>query len=332
MGYAPIRRLTWVPLIGLFAFQVPVGAGASDAEAATDDEDCRSADTTPFEGLPAADVNRALKEIHAAYAGLPGFVDVYYYPDQDPAFRAAFVRSAPDVAALPATDFDVGIDFWPEEPTVDGPGTTPTAADLLCQGIRPGSLYGPGCTLNFVYTDGAHTYMGTAGHCVSTGQSVIVAGIGNVGTVVFSTGNAGLGNDFALVRISPAFVAFVVPEMCDWGGPTAAFTGATIQGAAVVQTGHGSGVALPVNLPARPKAGVGVTWGATSYMWAGATLPGDSGSPVALKTGEALGTHTHRPFIAPGVAGGTRWDHGLDLAAAAGFTGLSLVTVGWTHP
>lgn len=316
------------------AWSVPAASSPETAAASTPDACNEPQDSAASALMLDATVDRILRQLYETYRGMPGFLDVYYHPDQAVKFRPLFVQSVPAQALLQTVPVEVAFDVAPEQPVPQDPGSLPSTSDVLCTGLRPGSRYNGGCTLNFVYTDGTNTFMGTAGHCIGVGTSVFVPTVGTVGTVVFSTGNAGLGNDFALVQLNAFGAGIVNPEMCNWGGPTGGFAGVNILGQTVVQTGHGSVVGLPnfVHIPPRPRAGVGVSIGATSYMWAGATVPGDSGSPVELQSGLALGTHTHRPLIAPGVAGGTRWDHGLALAAAGGFPGLSLVTVGWVHP
>ena len=69
-----------------------------------------------------------------------------------------------------------------------------------------------GCTLNFVFSDGTSNYIGTAGHCVNNGQTVIaqvatrvdptdtvMATLAAIGTAVGSWNN-GIGKDFALIK------------------------------------------------------------------------------------------------------------------------------------
>lgn len=330
------RWLMGILLLGLTAVAgfpaTPVGSATDDSFARLVAVACAAGHESPSAPLPRASVLATLDELHALYEGLPGFVDVYYWPHEAVPFRPLFVREVPPEASERVATVPVAFDVLPDEPEPQDPGTLPSTNDIVCPGIRPGSRYLPGCTLNFVYRDAANTYLGTAGHCVGVGALITVPTVGTIGQVVFSTGNAGVGNDFALVRVFPQFVAQVSPEMCNWGGPTGAFAGADILGDVVVLTGHGSVVGLPsIHVPPRPKAGVGISWGATSFMWAGATIPGDSGAPTMLQDGQVMGTHTHRPLLAPGVAAGTRWDRGLQLAAAGGFN-VQLVTVGWTHP
>src|ERR671924_1695554 len=87
-----------------------------------------------------------------------------------------------------------------------------------------------GCTMNFIFTDGASKYIGTAGHCAGNGKTVIaqigarvdptdsvIVTLAAIGSVVKSW-NAGIGRDFALVKIDPGFK--VVPGVAGALGPT----------------------------------------------------------------------------------------------------------------
>ena len=104
-----------------------------------------------------------------------------------------------------------------------------------------------GCTMNFVFSDGVSSYIGTAGHCVAGGNTVIaqiatradptntVVTLAAIGTVARSW-NSGIGKDFALVKIDPAFK--VVPGMAGALGPTGVFCGDPV-GQPVMHYGHG---------------------------------------------------------------------------------------------
>ena len=85
-----------------------------------------------------------------------------------------------------------------------------------------------GCTMNFVFTDGLSYYIGTAGHCVAGGRTVIaqiatrvdptntvMVTLAAIGSVVKSW-NQGIGKDFALVKINSGFK--VVPAMAGGSG------------------------------------------------------------------------------------------------------------------
>jgi hypothetical protein len=114
----------------------------------------------------------------------------------------------------------------------------------------------------------------------------------NIGRTVKSIDD-GIGNDFALVEIHPEMVEFVNPSMAHVGGPTGARD--AVFGDPVVHTGHG----LVIGTGGTPRPGL-VTWeGADSgpeadgYGWGGASIFGDSGSPVRHADGVAVGNLTH---------------------------------------
>jgi hypothetical protein len=175
---------------------------------------------------------------------------------------------------------------------------------LAFQGIRPGSwmLFPAGCTLNFVF--GGDGFIGTAGHCAEVGDEVtIVAAPGvlmNIGTTVRSV-DGGIGNDFALIDVSPAMEQFVNPSMAIIAGPTG--QKAPVLGDAILHVGHGlvigtGGTTRPgvVTYPNFPVVSdeFGQNQGDTNaYGWNGAVSPGDSGSGARAVSGEAVGNVTH---------------------------------------
>ena len=173
------------------------------------------------------------------------------------------------------------------------------ASSLAFLGIRPGQLIlltegdtTSLCTSNFVFTNTAGEYfIGTAGHCGRVGAQVTMlylpAGLVDIGTVVQSTGDAGVGNDFALIRIDPALYGDVSPSMAYWGGPTGVYTGS---GPAVVQ--H-AGWGLVVGTGGTPRVGLGLDWGADAWRFAGVITNGDSGSGANVLGGAAAGNITH---------------------------------------
>ena len=180
-----------------------------------------------------------------------------------------------------------------------------------------------GCTMSFVFTDGTSSYIGTAGHCVSTGQTVI-AQIGTrvdptdtvlvtlaaIGTAV-SSWNNGIGKDFALVKINPEFK--VVPGMAGALGPTGVFCGDPV---AQPVMHYGLGYIFFVE-QGDPKFGEVVPdltllvpfTTPNGFNWVGYGLPGDSGSGVMNAAGLAVGDLTHGIGVAglpvPGLSFGT---------------------------
>jgi hypothetical protein len=202
-----------------------------------------------------------------------------------------------------------------------------------------------GCTMNFVFTDGTSNYIGTAGHCASRGKTVIaqvatrvdptdtvLATLAAIGTTVASWNN-GIGKDFALVKINPAFK--VVPGVAGALGPTGTFCGDPV-GQPVMHYGHGyiffveQGYAkfgevipdLSLLVPFTTPDG---------YNWVGYGLPGDSGSEVMNDAGLAVGDLTHGIGVAgvpvPGLSFGTDMKEIFTLIGST----YSLVTVDGRH-
>ncbi len=180
-----------------------------------------------------------------------------------------------------------------------------------------------GCTMNFVFTDGSSYYIGTAGHCVSGGRTVIaqiatrvdptdtvIATLAAIGTVAKSW-NQGIGKDFALVKINSGFN--VVPGVAGALGPTGVFCGDPV-GQPVMHYGHGYiffveqgyakfGEVIPdLTLVFKFTTPNG-------FNWVGYGLPGDSGSEVMNDAGLAVGDLTHGIGVAgvpvPGLNFGT---------------------------
>ncbi|MPZ72521.1 MAG: hypothetical protein GEU74_04715 [Nitriliruptorales bacterium] len=222
-------------------------------------------------------------------------------------------------------------------------------------GIRPGAFLliidsqGIGwCSMAHVFGAPGSYDISTAGHCANTGQAAtVIAAFGNqngvlnpilldFGKFASSTGDGGLGKDWALIDIQSRYQDLVTPTMAFWGGPRGTYTktGATVGvdfpsnslipsvtanpdpflAQAIVHYGHGAGVGTG----GTPRAGSTIHWGATHYMFFGAISPGDSGSGANTLTGdtvganmEAAGIMTHL-WIDPlmrdglGIMGGTR--------------------------
>ena len=199
-----------------------------------------------------------------------------------------------------------------------------------------------GCTMNFVFTDGVSQYIGTAGHCVAGGRDVVMqvmtraspveessvlVTLAKIGTVA-KTWNAGIGRDFALVKIDPGWK--VVPGVAGALGPTGVFCGDPLA-QPVMHYGHGYiffveqghpkfGEVIPdVSLIFKPSA--------EGFNWVGYGLPGDSGSGVMNDVGLAVGDLTHGLAIAgipvPGLSFGTTMQAIFNLIGP----GYSLVTV-----
>lgn len=181
-----------------------------------------------------------------------------------------------------------------------------------------------GCTMNYVFTDGAASYIGTAGHCVDKGGEVVM----QVGTRVDPTDtvfvtlarvgrvskrvNKGIGRDFGLVKIDPQWA--VVPGIAGGLGPTGAFCGDPL-GQPVLHYGHGYVIAVEQGVPKEgeviPDLAPVIKFASesTGYNWVGYGLPGDSGSPVLGTAGLAVGNLTHGLSVSgvpiPGLNFGT---------------------------
>jgi len=174
----------------------------------------------------------------------------------------------------------------------------PAAVALGFIGIRPGELLYlpiPGgftlCSSNFVFHNGPNWAIGTAGHCGSVGQNVFMVFAPKVfkriGYISKSTGDAGIGNDFALISIDPALNKFVSPSMAFWGGPTSAYGGPAVP-SLVLHIGWGAGIGDGL-----PRAGIGTYYSTSKYYFAGAIFEGDSGSGSETGSKAALGNITH---------------------------------------
>jgi hypothetical protein len=178
------------------------------------------------------------------------------------------------------------------------------ALNTECPGIQNpgvsagGCIVAPyGCTANFIFTDGASQYVGTARHCTdNVGQEVTMqvdtTTIAVVGTVAKMTSGEGVpGNDWALIKIDPAVAAKwgVSPAMPVIGGPQGVYTGCGPT--PVFHYGHGYGVAVGQG---KVEGGVATNVYDDGYGWTGFGAPGDSGSGVLTSPGgTAIGDFTH---------------------------------------
>jgi hypothetical protein len=237
-------------------------------------------------------------------------------------------------------------------------GPRPNATQLNCLGTAPpyaGSdgvsltavsagtcMVSPsGCTMNFVFTDGTSSYIGTAGHCAGKGKTVIaqigtrvdptdsvIVMLAAIGSVVRSW-NGGIGRDFALVKINPGFK--VVPGMAGALGPTGAFCGDPV-GQPVMHYGHGYIFFVEQGNPKFGEVVPDLTLlfrfaSPNGFNWVGYGLPGDSGSGVMNAAGLAVGDLTHGIGVAgvpvPGLNFGTDMGGIFSLIGSS----YSLVTV-----
>jgi hypothetical protein len=198
-----------------------------------------------------------------------------------------------------------------------------------------------GCTMNFVFTNGTSSYIGTAGHCAGNGKTVIaqigtrvdptdsvIVMLAAIGSVVKSW-NAGIGRDFALVKINSGFK--VVPGMAGALGPTGVWCGDPV-GQPVMHYGHGYIFFVEQGNPKFGEVIPDLTLlvkftSPNGFNWVGYGLPGDSGSGVMNDAGLAVGDLTHGIGIAgvpvPGLNFGTDMGGIFNLIGSS----YSLVTV-----
>jgi hypothetical protein len=196
-------------------------------------------------------------------------------------------------------------------------------------GIRPGAwillLSGGGigwCSAAHVYGSAGSYDISTAGHCGKTGDvATVIAAFGNrdsvagpvlldFGKFASSTGDAGIGKDWALIDIYSQYQNLVTPTMAFWGGPRGMYTktgslvsvrvlegnrikpGVTVTpdpflAQAIVHYGHGAGIGAG----GTPRAGGAIHWGASHFMFSGAISPGDSGSGANTLLGDTVGAN-----------------------------------------
>jgi hypothetical protein len=257
-----------------------------------------------------------------------------------PDLEAQIVAAGPRGVDVPATRAGGGIEVNCIGYSPPYAGTAGVSVNAVSAG---GCMVSPhGCTLNFVFTDGTSNYIGTAGHCAGNGQTVIaqvatrvdptdtvMATLAAIGKVVKSW-NQGIGKDFALIKVDPAFK--VVPGVAGALGPTGVFCGDPI-GQPVMHYGHGyiffveQGYAKFGEVIPDATAVFKFTSTDYGYNWVGYGLPGDSGSEVMNDAGLAVGDLTHGIGVAgvpvPGLNFGT------DMAGIFNLIGssYSLVTV-----
>lgn len=212
---------------------------------------------------------------------------------------------------------------------------------------------GAQCTANFVFTDGASTYLGQAAHCSGTGSEtdtngctsqslplntpVDITGAAKQGTLAYnswlSMQAAGTTddetcqyNDLALIKLDPADVANTNPSIPKWGGPTGVGTAASLDDI----YSYGNSELRQGITQLSPKRGkvVQVSTGGWSYSLYTLTpgIPGDSGSAFLNADGQALGILS-TVAIAPLPLSNGVGDIGREIAYARahGFPDLQLV-------
>ena len=157
------------------------------------------------------------------------------------------------------------------------------------QPIQPGAQIQFGgnlCTMNFIFTGGGKTYVGTAGHCTRVNQRARSSS-GEFGTVRFQRDNEDL--DFALVEVDAAQTGQVDPTVRGFGAVHGASEPSETRTLDEVFV-HGYGVGVGSFAQTRSRSGVMMQ---DNTEWYTANMPavnGDSGGPVVhVPTGKALG-------------------------------------------
>jgi hypothetical protein len=214
------------------------------------------------------------------------------------------------------------------------PGGSTAAAGPSVASFAGTGFFGirPGAWLLFITPDeigwcsAAHVYgspgaysISTAGHCGKAGDTATIIGaVGNhtesgapvpvlidFGKFTSSTGDAGIGKDWALIGVDSTWQNLVTPTMAFWGGPigmyraTGELVGAdTTNGSVsvnpnptlaqqIVHYGHGAGIGAG----GTPRSGTAINWRSNYFTFFGAITPGDSGSGSNTLTGDTVGAN-----------------------------------------
>ena len=161
--------------------------------------------------------------------------------------------------------------------------------------LQPGAYHetpSGSCTLNFVYTDGASTYLGTAAHCAS-GTGVRVKDIEGVefGTVTWRGDENDTAWDFAFIKVDAEDLSRVSPAVKGWPAYPKGFTvpADTLTGDSIQLSGYGLGYDTTKSTQEQRTA-LHAFDDTELYGVNGPIHWGDSGGPLVHKrTGKALG-------------------------------------------
>jgi hypothetical protein len=161
--------------------------------------------------------------------------------------------------------------------------------------LQPGAYHETdvgSCTLNFVYSGGGKTYLGTAAHCVSAiGQQVRDIDGTVFGKVAFIGDQNTTAWDFAFIEVDPEDLGRVSPAVKGWPAFPKGSTSAadTLIGDSIQLSGYGLGYDTTPATQEQRRAVMG-TDDASTYTVSGPIHWGDSGGPlVHIATGKALG-------------------------------------------
>ena len=248
-----------------------------------------------------------------------------------------------DPADPAAVDAD-GDGFTDEEEAAAG--TDPTNATSVPMAVSaeqwpqwaeaPGALLQPGdpigwCTFNFLFEGPNNTgYIGTAAHCTEgEGERVPLEGFGDIGTVVFDSGDHTDGVDFTLIQLDADVVGLAHPKMRNHDGPTGAVTAADLAVGDIVEL-HGYGTVLGESEVTRDRFGVLVAFDEREYTINMPALPGDSGSSLLhQETGKALGIISRfgTDQTPPSTDRGPLMPYIFEALEAAGYGDVRLATI-----
>ncbi len=277
----------------------------------------------------------------------PGVTTASPVSTTSPAVPAVDAAASAASAALPAVKPKLST-VKPKLSTVKPKLSTASPFGLLqsCEGVRPGAPLrtdeGALCTYNFVFTDGRHNYIGTAGHCILEGPRLRSGPLERVertwpasprplandaqgrrvGEFVYAI-RSDL-HDFALIRLDPG-VAFS-PQMCHFGGPTG--VNSDLVEESVTLHYYGNGLVVGTLVPARTAIAPSMRDPNIVYAH-GAVVPGDSGAGVISADGRAVGNISEAGIglgpVVEGIATITRI--GPQVAAAERMLGVNLKLV-----
>lgn len=183
------------------------------------------------------------------------------------------------------------------------------------------------CTLNFEYTDGTSTYLGTAAHCANKTLEVVTDAAKVPFGKVWLRGNPNdPAADYAFIKVDPGALSRVSPAVKGAPQyPTGVSTAAQTNALDILRfSGFGIGFDLTA-LTQERRIGTLVTDNAETYQAIAPVLFGDSGGPVIqARTGKALGI-VSRLCIGVCTTEGPTVEGVLAKAAARGLK-LTLVT------
>ena len=243
-------------------------------------------------------------------------------------FSAMAVAVAMVIGFSPASP--VGAENEPVEPAF-GPLSSP---------IRPGSSLGGTCTFNYIFYELAYptaeepepipeVFIGTAGHCTDElGERVTLAGLGEIGTVVYDSDVADSNVDFSLIELDAERVAQTNPQMRGFEGPKGVATTSMLEVGDRIDV-YGYGIVVGSFEETRPRFGLLTDWTNDEFVADMPAVNGDSGAPVLHdESGFALGIISRYGVlqVPPSTEVGPLVDWALREARAAGFD-ITLATI-----